>query len=603
MLSTRVFFWWVPSPLLDNPLAVPMTVVWQYTTVTSEGPEYSSSYAEAITADAEGAKAYYLYINDGANRQPLYRMTSKEGRPLAYSANRQRGSRHQAVELLGYVGTAQLEGMVPINLRTALHLPEDSRGQADFKDFESERFYAYPAFGSYNKASDVSSSTSKSTPLDDGDILYSSANYNHVIEINKYAPHIYQWNIENIATGLDIQIVNVGGPPIGDNTIGEGLGRGMQAAFGFQDFNGFEGIDPALNVCMTIHNPTQAGSHSGTFGFFILEDNGASIAGSVITQFLKGSDFLDLTVIPMDFIENPPIGGFSSPKHTPPSPCVSEWHGQPALGDDASGASMWETLRIRQRVDFDFQGREGVHRVTQEFFTPKIITSRAFTPSTSGVINYQTLMFLTNAFDEGYVYDPVNHAAPILMNTFAIPGMSTGNAACVPPQAAQSVTGFQDLWAFSFDEFSIRGISVQRANGCDFCLDTIGHIFPGPPTTEPRFESNRGAVFLKSRLPAAAAADDKFGVGFAAAVLGRGSFTNFGYGSQRSIVCQASEYTDINKNTASYMVMQGLVQLVGPVGGVIAWPSGTFTSVHFVITDTFANFQGHIDFLNTQGLI
>ena len=48
---------------------------------------------------------------------------------------------------------------------------------------------------------------------------------------------------------------------------------------------GFEGIDPTLNVCLTVHNPTQAGSQTGTFASFGVEDSGASQAGSVITKF------------------------------------------------------------------------------------------------------------------------------------------------------------------------------------------------------------------------------------------------------------------------------------------------------------------------------
>jgi hypothetical protein len=489
--------------------------------------------------------------------------------------------------------------MIPCCLRWAEHLPEDSRSQADFRDFEYRKFYAYPAFGYWVQGEYPDTSESKHStkpPLE-----YSSANYNHTIEINKAGPHIYRWHVEDTGTGLDLELINVGIPPVNDNSIGGGLGRGFQVAFAWQDFEGFEGIDPALNECITVHNPTQAGSQSGNYSFGSAGDAGSTQAGSIVVAFDQGSDYVDLTVAPMDFIETPPLGLPASPYHTPPAPCASEWHGQPGDGMDQSGAGLWETLTIRQRVDLDFQGREGVHKVTYEVTIPAEITSYAWQATTFGIAQFGALFTLTNASDDAYVYDPINHAAPVHMNSYTFPGLSS--------PGGRTVTGFKDFWGMAYRQIELVGSSAISPELCAGLADSISETFtdpPSPPTTEPRLASRRGGVFLKTRFPAAAGPNDKFGVGIVGALTPRGLWQDLQHSNFRS-TCNpdwSAEYTDVNKNTASAQSLGSLIQIVSALpGGVVTWPVGTTTGVLFFITDTFANFQGHVDWLEANGHI
>jgi hypothetical protein len=246
-------------------------------------------------------------------------------------------------------------------------------------------------------------------------------------------------------------------------------------------------------------------------------------------------------------------------------------------------------------MDFDWAGREGVHKMTQEFYTPKDIFSYAWTPALQGVFNIGVGYNLNNAFDEAFVYDPVNHAAPLGMAGFTIPTLSS--------PGGLSITGFQDHWNFTIHRDSIQGTSSVQSPACIGFSDGLGHIFPGPPATERRFESRRGGIFLRSRFPAAASLPNRFGLGIATALTPRGSFSSMGYSNNRGAVCWPGEHTDVHKFTQTLQTLGAGWLGVSGLGGFTSIPAGTWDGTTWIIMDTQVNFQGHVDWLESQGLI
>lgn len=577
----------------NNPLAVPLRCVYLYHTAGER--DYSRTVAEALTPyNYSGRQLYWLYENEAEGRVAIYRLFGRDGRPFAYSLQPRKGNWHHLDQRLGYASTVQLEGMVPFSPPRWLdELPENSRYQTDYRDFtRPNALYAYPASGSYDPGSETKDQ-SKSSSWSHRDLVYDSGDFRHTIQINGKGPHLYRWTIENPAISLDpLQIINIGGPGAG----GEGLGRGCQGAWGFQDFRGFEGSDPALNVCLTVHNPTQAGSGLSGAPIGSAADTGATQAGSIITDSAQGVNYFDVTVKPFDYLETPPIGNPFSPFPTPPAPCASEHHGQIT---DGSTAGLWELLRIRQRLDLDYLGRAGVHKLTLEIYTPVPVASMAAEPTSQGIHNLGSSIFLNNAFDDGYIYDPIWHSSPLLLSSYTIP--------TVTAPGAQSITPWQDWWSFGVDRNLISGsagIQDWDVPPCLGFLDAVAHIFVGPAGTEPRFQSGQASIFFKSRFPAAAAPDDKFGIGIASRLTQGAGFTDrLTWANIRSLVCIPAEYTDIDELTNTFQSLGRFLQATGSVGGSVSWPAGTTEISLFVITDTFANFQGHVDWLSAQGLI
>lgn len=583
-----------------NPSCVPMRVVWSYT--SSDGhTEFTSKISEALTPQFAGAEAFYFYRFPKEGRLPLYRMTTKDGERTAYSINQRRGQRHTQIDLLGYFSTTQKTGMIPVTLPPGLFLVDDSRAQAAFEDFEHVRAFAYPAEGIYNEAGET---LADSHHLIRDTLVYSSANYDHIIELNSAGPHIYRWHVADTVSGLDIELVNIGHPPTNDNSQGGGLGRGIQFAYGFQDFQGFESdeeitTDPN-HECLTVHNPNQAGSGPANWDGLNQASNGATSCGSIYLSKEIGADFFDISLKVFDFIEVAPIPS-ASPQPIPPAPCATEWHGQHIEGEDQVGGGLWEELTVRQFLEMDIQGREGVHRLTYEFTTPRDIESFAWKDTTAGVFNFTSFVGLNNAFDDGYFYDPINHAAPIHMNAYTFPGLSADG---------RTVTGFKDMWSINADQDRITGASNIQIETCTGVVDSISNADfvnpPVPPTTEPRFQSQRASAFLRSRFPAAAAPNDRFGFGMAAGIAPRGIWNSMGWTNQRA-ACNAdlaAEYTDVHPFTNTLQLLGLLFQrIAGTFGGSVIFPAGTTKGEIYLILDTFANFQGHVDWLESQGLI
>jgi hypothetical protein len=260
---------------------------------------------------------------------------------------------------------------------------------------------------------------------------------------------------------------------------------------------------------------------------------------------------------------------------------------------------------MRQRLDLDFQGREGLHKATTEFYTPVDIVAQV-NGSDIPAVTLGMIWYLNDAFDDAYVYDPINHSAPQDCSAYIIPTASGGNPGCTPPRGSTSIHMFEDLWQYFLAPGTINaGNNRWEAQDCMVCADSVGHTFAGPASGEPRLASQRGGFFLKSRLPAAAGPSDKFGFGVITAQSPRGNWQSIEWLKWRSPTCTnwSLDYQIVHPYTNAWTEVSLLFSRTGPAGGIATWPAGTFSAVDYLVTDTFANFQGHVDWLEFQGLI